>query len=327
MNHLAKTCLSCIFFFLLFIPLNGQEFNTIVDIAWNADGTYIAVSHLNGCVEVHSVSTNEIIWTSSNVGSTYVDWHPTKPTELAYAMFDGSIYVVDVATNKVELEIPIQGFTHSIEYDTTDTRLATSQTNGQLGISRKGYIRVFDSTTGEENTIYEPINRNINNAKWDKNGQQIIALGEGELYIWNVFSGDITQTISFIETATDEIGNYEFGHISAFDINPINNELVIADSIYVSFWQNSDYTIQRLENLVFSARDIEWNADGSLVATATGTNREVNIIDPTTGQIIDIIETSDNVEVLAWNPVRSQLVIGDMETTIITLDEDTYSER
>jgi hypothetical protein len=315
MKRLIKLSLLIIF---IVVPTtaNGQQFNSVTDIAWNADGTLIAISYFNGSIEVWSVSTSTLVWSTITSGTTYLDWNPTNPTEFAFEQLDGPVTIVDVTTNVVGLQIPVQGYVNSIAYDPTGSRLLISHVTGEIGPGAEGYIRVFERANGQDIISYERIGNDIRSAKWDNTGARILALSDGMLIIWDATSGQIIQTFSELETSIDEDGNtWAGGQMIAFDINPVNNDLAISEPIFISFWDAPIYSVKRLESLVFSSVDLEWSVDGRFIATAGGTNRVVKIIDPATGEVLNTINTSSNVEVIAWNPVTSELAIGEITAT------------
>jgi TolB protein len=308
---------------------NAQTLNTVIDIAWNADGTLVAVSLTTGSVEVRSASTNQLVWSGVTDGETHIDWHPTSAAELAYVPLVGPITIVDVVTSSQLLQIPVDGYVNSIAYDPTGSRLLTSHITGEIGPQGEGYIRVFDRTNGQDTTTYERIGKSIDSAKWNNTGQNILALSDASLVIWDAATGQLIQSISNLELGSDEDNNiYEVGQMQAFGLNPINNDLSIAESILISFWDAPTYSVKRLETFIGGTVDLEWSADGSLVATATGPGRIINIIDPVTGEVLNTIDTSSNVSVLAWNPVTSELAIGEITATgepLIIIDPENNS--
>jgi len=305
-----------VFAFLIMVSSNSvaQTSTRIMDLLWNATGQLIATVDYSGSVTVVDATWQPVFVSANNGFGTRIAWDPTSTEQLAVSTLTQGTTLFNVLSGAIEAQFDTDANTYSVSFSPDGRFLLTSQGTPGDGPLGKGSIHVVDIATGNDRAIYEEVQQRVTMARWSPDEDRIGGLNVGdvgEVVIWDANSGAVIQRLSEAEETTDsELGTYITGSISSFDWSPDGEILALGAELDITFWDSVTYTHIGTSDYLFVIEDIAWRPNEPIIAVAGGYNRQIQLVDVTSGQIVEVIPTSFDVLAVSWSPDGSQLAFS-----------------
>ena len=156
-------------------------------IAFNSDGTQLAIGLQNGTVRIRDFKRGEDLFTLRGHTNliTSLAFSPDDSL-LATASLDGTAVIWEVKTGSQKFVL--EGHTNSVtalSFDPDGTRLATS--------SRDGSTRIWDMTSGQELLNFPGNGSGINGVTFNPKGTLLVTSGDSEARVYILQVGELAK--------------------------------------------------------------------------------------------------------------------------------------
>jgi len=299
----------------------AQTSTRVVDLLWNATGQLIATVDYLGAVTVVNATQQTVFISANNGFGTRIAWDPTSPERLAVSTLRQGITLFNVLSGVVEAQFDTDANTYSVSFSPDGRFLLTSHGTPGDGPLGKGSIHIVEIATGNDRAIYEEVQQRVTMARWSPDGNRIGGLNVGdvgEVVIWDANTGAVIERLSEAEETTDsELGTYVTGSVSSFDWSSDGEILALGAELDITFWDSVAYTHIGTSDYLFVIEDIDWRPNEPVIAVASGYDRQIQLVDVISGQIVEVIPTSFDVLAVSWSPDGSQLAFSGITNLVL----------
>lgn len=302
-------------FLLLSMILLGTLFNAVaqssqLDVAvlavdWSPDGSNIATGDTTGEINIWDAVSGSLRGTFQ--GHTQeimaLKWSPDG-NQLASGSPDGTVRIWDLMTGA-----PIT----VIEFARPDSSLRAIlalawSPDGLLiaGARETGQVDIWDAKTGNLQAEYSHDGMAFD-VEWSSLGNILASSGlDGKVFLWS----DTTQTLSEFSP----ISSSNQGPVDALAWSPDGSKIAIRSlrSGVQVFEFASQRQLFQISQPVSIGIALQWSPDGTNIAIGrlSGT---VDIVDVSSGLVVDTISGSKTYNDLAWSPFGGRLALGHIE--------------
>lgn len=257
---------------------NAQSITPIVhEVAWNSDGTLLAVSTQQGKLQIFDMRTNTNRYTQEfPQGGLYLAWHPTELNLLATVenvfgiTSPDHLYLIDIATQTVLHQLEVQPAVTELAWNHDGTLLMIGAQSDPLSITNRNSFVVWDHSTQTLRNLILEIGVSLSSFEWSPIDNRIAAryAANQEVYlvVWDIDRE--TQVSRYVSPTVD-------GTLDSFS----------------------------------------WSPDGSNIAAGVSIGRigeidELWLFDPDAGQVIQHIPHSSYITHVAWHPFEELIAIA-----------------
>ena len=263
-------------------------------LQWNSDGNYLgSVSIPEKTVKISQLDSKsmnaKVLHTvpCSNVPAA-VCWHPTDPIRFAICGDDKTVDIWDVRASKAVSKIPTSGQNINMSWSPNGKNIAVTNRNDNLVI-----LDVAESKQVKPiKFLYE-----INELVWTNNSDHILLASAGADLGCIEFMKYNDESVTLIDSI-----NCHTSNCYCIKIDPTYTKLCCGSVDHtVSIWDLDDLICYCSVPLEAPVRCVSFNHNGNYIVASTD-NPKINVIDSAKGTIVSVIETTYNVNSVAFHP-------------------------
>jgi WD40 repeat protein len=271
-------------------------------IAWNCDGTRLAVGYLLGEVVIVNAQTGDMVFTDSSLRIvTSLEWSPTQPNILAVAGYfealQGVVRIIDTVSGATLYVLDGGQSVGAIAWNPDGSEIAAASNN--LGPISRNEVQVWNTNTGALVTQAMSSVESITSITWNPDGTQIAgATASSTIFIWNVTTGEVIHELTGHTDVVLSVAWSPDGNRIASTSSTVDNTLRIWNTV----------TGENIAIFPSHFGTVKWNPDGSQLAV--GESHSLRVLNANSGYVEFSIETDGLTQALAYSPYGGRLAFS-----------------
>lgn len=285
---------------------NAANFHAgVSDLAWNQDGTLLAVARYDGSLEIlnrdRQTSSVFHFYTSRDDYISSVAWSLSEPFRFAVAGLHGHIRIYRFDLDHLELMLDysyIQNYVRKIEWSSDGQMLASlGETGG--GATSTSTVQIWNTNTGDLLAVHET-SQTLTDIAWNpQNSDQILVTAVedyygAEIFLWDVAVQRITWAVEEPDSGVLQIAWSPDGELFASSSDDFENEAAI---LRVHDAETGVVTTI-LPTMQTYISTISWAPNMNLAVSGASA---IEIWDGTSALKVESIELTDFGTNLAWS--------------------------
>jgi WD40 repeat protein len=298
---LISILLLCGFSEVAFPAAAQTQWGLVSAIAWNSDGTRLAIGNLTSPFEVVDLQTHAVLLTDSSfrfVNS--LDWSPNNPAYLAIGgdmgFGSGKVAVLDTDSGEVLHLWDANAAARSAVWSPDGSKIAAAS-NG-IGALDRYEVRVWDAISGDLLTSKPYSTQTISSIAWSPDGSEIAGDVANAIQIWNATSGDVVRTLR---------GHDPQAVVESVAWSPDGSKLASTGTDGTLRVWNA-YTGKLIAWFPSNFGVVKWSPDSKQLAV--GEPQALRVLDAASGQALMSFTTNELDHAFAYSPNGERLAFG-----------------
>jgi WD40 repeat protein len=294
--------------------VNAQSLANINDMAWNHDGTRLAVAYDDGILGIFDIQGQLVkSFHLSDEAISDVEWSPTDSHKLAVSIHEDEpklLYIDDQHFDIIH-SLPVEyNFISRVTWNADGTRLATLGEKGEG--ATENALKIWDTENGKLLATYQDI-YSFTDAVWNPAKPFEIAvtgvndiLGEGEIVIWDSSSNKVLWSRKGITEGVLLLAWNSSGSLLAAAPSLTDNRI----KIRIYDLSNQRESVLTSEKMLTAYRML-WSPHSFLIIANTG---QLEVWNSSSQKLVYSIPVKGDS--IAWNSAENLLAYLDKTRTI-----------
>jgi|GEM_PF-6408001 len=297
---------------------SASEFVQSID--WNADGSMLAIGHIDGTVLVVDASGTTLATFQFDHPLNEVEWSPVDSNLFVVAAgapgsedFKGLVGLVDMNTATIVNTWDAEIQATSVSWNPTgESVAATIDKPHPLGGETISQINIWDISSY---LLTKEIPKSFNTVSWSTNGNYLAGISpiQGGIVVWDIVNEQEIFTyfpeyygLSDVEWNGDKL---------AFSLSSSGNETLV-------IWDSGTQESFILRDEEFNIGDLEWSPNGELIAIVEYQDeKKILVLDSTTGEVVQPYPNIQGANV-SWSNDGSRLAFQRSDEVVIIFIEN-----